>query len=70
MKRNNQTEFYSLVAAYRAAYTRSDKTEAKNEAEAIWTKLQDDYIMDLFCFVLLTIICDTYLFVFCLFFCL
>ena len=37
MKRNNQEEFYSLAAAYRAAYTGSDKTEAKKDADAIWT---------------------------------
>ena len=71
MKQNNQAEFYFLVTAYRAAYTGSDKTEAKKEAEAIWTQLNDDYIIGLFCFVLLLIIRDTYLFgCFCLFFCL
>ena len=66
MKRNNQAEFYSIVAAYRAAG--SDKTEAKKEADAIWTQLNDDYIIGLFCFVLLLIIRDTYLLV-CLFIC-
>ena len=66
IKRNNQAEFYSLVAAYRAAYTGSDKTEAKKETDAIWTQLNDDYIIGLFCFVPLLIIRDTYLFV-CLF---
>ena len=70
MKRNNHAEFYYLVAAYRAGYTDSDKTEAKKEAEAIWTQLKDDYILGLFCFVLLLIIRDTYcLFVFRLYFC-
>ena len=45
MKRNDQAEF--LVAAYRAAYTDSDKTEAKKDAEAIWTQLKDGFV--LFC---------------------
>ena len=47
-----QAEFYSIVAAYPAPYTGYDKQEAKKEAEAIWTRLKDDYIMGLFCFVL------------------
>ena len=29
MKRDDQTEFYSLMAAYRAAYTGYDQQEAK-----------------------------------------
>ena len=52
MKRNSQTQFYSLVAAYRAAYTGYDQQEAKKDAEALWTKVKDDYTMCLFCFVL------------------
>ena len=50
MKRNSRTEFYSLVAAYRAADTGYDQQEAKKDAEALWRKLKDDYTMSLFCF--------------------
>ena len=40
MKRDNQTNFYSLVSTYRAAYTEYDQQEAKKDTEAIWTRLK------------------------------
>ena len=52
MDRNNQTEFYSLVAPYRAVYPVYQPQDAKKQAEAICTKLKDDYIMGMFCFMI------------------
>ena len=50
MERNNQSEFYSLVKAYREAYPayKNKPAEAKKKAQALWTQLKDDYIMGLF----------------------
>ena len=49
--RNNQTELYSIVAAYRAAYTEYQPQDAKKQAEAMLTKLKNDYILCMFCFM-------------------
>ena len=51
MDRNNQTEFYSIITPYHAAYTGYQPQDAKKQAEAVWTKLKDDYIMGMFCFM-------------------
>ena len=68
MNWNNQTEFDSPVAAHRAAYAGYDQQEAKKEAETIWTKIKDDYTMCLVCSLqIVSIIRDTYLFVYFLF---